>query len=83
MIDLAAALAAGTSAAAVLKGLGTLESFFQRRNGKNGNGFTQSDHDTLTVAAARQVQYYEQMGRGLEQLHEDLQDVKEILRDRP
>ena len=77
-------LLAGGTAAVILKGLNLLEALInKRRNGTNGNGFTRDDHDTLTIAAARQVQFYDGMQRGLDRLHNDLDDVKEILlRDR-
>ena len=81
MISLVDALAMGGTVAASLKALHVVEAFFAKR-GKNGNGFTRDDHDTLTLAAARQVPFYTENARALDRLHTDLEEIKEILRDR-
>ena len=76
-------LVAGGAAAILLKSLNLIEQFVQkRRNGSNGNGFTRDDHDTLARAAERQTTFYQNMQRGLDTLHDDMEDVKDLLRDK-
>ena len=83
MIDqLADPVVAGGTAAILLKGLNLLELVVAKRrherNG-NGNGFSKADHDTLSLAADRQVRFYDGMQKGLERLHNDMEDVKRLL----
>ena len=72
MIDIANALATGVTVAGALKGLDSLVNLVHRRNGKNGNGsaFSQEDHDALKL-----------MNWGVDRLHDDLTDLKQIMRD--
>lgn len=75
-IDLLNALATGGTVVGGLRAAQAIESFFARRNGSNGNGygpthkFSQGDHDTLVLIKA-----------GVEQLHDDLDGMRQDLRD--
>lgn len=75
MIDFASAITTGVTVAGGLKGLDAIMGMFSRKNGKS-NGFSRDDHDKLTVAALRT----EDLVKGLDQLHDDMEDVKELLR---
>jgi len=72
-------LLAGGTAAVILKGINILEQLVQRkRNGGKSNGFAQGDHDMLTVAAVR----LEDVKFRLDRLHADLEEMKDLLRDK-
>ena len=69
-IDLLNALATGGTVAGALKGLSAIESFFAKKNGTNGNKFSQDDHDKLRDIA-----------RGVDLLHEDMQELSRDIRE--
>lgn len=76
MIDLLNAVTTGGSVVAGMKALATIEKFFENRKNGNGNGRSSHtdmllrDHDTLLGVKI-----------GVEQLHEDLEQIRDDFRE--